>query len=313
MVARQGVDDEYHLSPDAVGGHPASPAGHPLDPLDAGEITRAVEILRRERLVTPQARFVSVSLSEPRKDQIAFAAQADCPAADQSAGTGHSGPPVGAVPREAFVVFLEPRQHTTYEAVVSLTADSVLSWRPVPGARAPVTLAEYVECERVTRADSRVRAGLERRGITSPEQVLVEAWGVGAFTAPEDAGRRVVWTLLFYRERPDDNPYAKPIHGLHAIVDLDDMTVVRVEDVGVVPLPPGSGAYAAGRTGPLRDDLKPIEIVQPQGPSFEVRGWEVRWQRWRLRLGFTAREGLVLHTIGYEGRAVHDQAGNLPA
>jgi len=32
VVARQGVDDEYHLSPDAVGGHPAAPAGHPLDP-----------------------------------------------------------------------------------------------------------------------------------------------------------------------------------------------------------------------------------------------------------------------------------------
>ena len=46
--------------------------------------------------------------------------------------------------------------------------------------------------------------------------------------------------------------------------------------------------------------IRPLEIIQPQGPSFEVRGWEVRWQRWRLRLGFTAREGLVLHTVGYE-------------
>ena len=24
------------------------------------------------------------------------------------------------------------------------------------------------------------------------------------------------------------------------------------------------------------------------------------WQRWRLRVGFTPREGLVLHTIGFE-------------
>ena len=54
VVARQGVDDEYHLSPDAVGGHPAAPAGHPLDPLDADEIRRAVAILRRERPVTPR-------------------------------------------------------------------------------------------------------------------------------------------------------------------------------------------------------------------------------------------------------------------
>ena len=67
-----------------------------------------------------------------------------------------------------------------------------------------------------------------------------------------------------------------------------------------MPLPPGSGAYAADRVGPLREDLRRLEILQPQGPSFEVRGWEVCWQRWRLRLGFTAREGLVLHTVGYE-------------
>ena len=95
-------------------------------------------------------------------------------------------------------------------------------------------------------------------------------------------------------------PYAKPIHGLHAIVDIDDMVVLRVEDLGPVTLPPGSGAYAADRVGELRGDLKPLEIVQPQGPSFDVRGWEVRWQRWRLHLGFTAREGLILHTVGYE-------------
>jgi primary-amine oxidase len=287
---RLGIEDPRH----------ASHGRHPLDPLDAGEIKRAVEILRRERPVTARARFVSVSLSEPGKDQIAFADAASRTAEGLPSSIGDSMSPTAAVPREAFVVLLEPGQHATYEAVVSLTTGSVVSWRPVPGARAPVTLAEYAECELVTRADPRVLAGLERRGITRPEQVLVEAWGIGSFTPAEEADRRVVWTLLFYRERPDDNPYAKPIHGLHAVVDLDDMTVVRVEDLGAVPLPPGAGAYAADRVTPLRDDLEPLEILQPMGPSFEIRGWEVRWQRWRLRLGFTAREGLVLHTVGYE-------------
>ena len=31
-----------------------------------------------------------------------------------------------------------------------------------------------------------------------------------------------------------------------------------------------------------------------------VRGHEVKWQKWSFRVGFTQREGLVLHTIGYE-------------
>jgi primary-amine oxidase len=259
----------------------ASAARHPLDPLSADEIRRAVKIFRADARATSAMRFVSVSLREPPKGEVASA----------RSGQGFR--------REAFIVALEPREHLTYEAVVSLTDRSVLTWRPVAGARAPVTLGEYAECERLVRADQRFREGLRRRGINHPDQVVVEAWGIGTFTGDQDAGRRLVWTLCFYRAEPGGNPYAKPIHGLHAVVDLDDMEVVRVEDAGVVPLPPGSGDYAAASIAP-RAGLKPIEIRQPAGVSFQVDGWEVRWQHWRFRLGFNAREGLVLHTIGYE-------------
>ena len=50
----------------------------------------------------------------------------------------------------------------------------------------------------------------------------------------------------------------------------------------------------------MRDDLKPLEITQPDGPSFAVDGNLVRWQRWSFRVGFDPYEGLVLHTIGYD-------------
>jgi primary-amine oxidase len=266
---------------DAAGAARTNAANHPLDPLNGGEIRQAVSILAADGRATAAMRFVSVSLHEPPKSEVA------------------SIRPGQAFRREAFIVALEPREHMTYEAVVSITAGSVLSWRPVPGVRAPITPGEYAECERLVRADRRFRDGLRRRGIHHPDQVLVEPWGIGAFIREEDEGRRLVWALTFYRASPGDNPYAKPIHGLHAVVDLDDMTVVRVEDLGVVPLPPGTGDYTAGGAVP-RTGLKPIEIRQPAGVSFQVDGWEVRWQNWRLRLGFSAREGLVLHTIGYE-------------
>jgi primary-amine oxidase len=217
---------------DQAGADGHGPARHPLDPLDAGEIARAVQILRRQRPVPADARFVSVTLHEPPKDQAGF------PAAESQGLT--------PVAREAAIVLRDPRQHATREAVVSLTEGSVRSWRTVPGAQAPLTATECRQCEAVTRTDPRIRAGLEQRGITDPGLVRVEAWGIGIFSAPEEAGRRLAWTLLFYREQPDGNPYAKPIHGLHAVVDLDDMTVLRVEDLGAIPLPPGSGAYGAG-------------------------------------------------------------------
>jgi primary-amine oxidase len=255
-------------------------ARHPLDPLSEHEIRQAVSILAGDGRVSPAMRFVSVSLREPPKGEVT------------------SFRPGQAFARAAFIVALDPREHLTYEAVVSITARSVVSWRRVPGARAPVTLGEYAACERLVRADRRFRAGLRRRGIHDPDRVLVEAWGIGTFAREEDAGRRLAWALTFYRASPGDNPYAKPIHGLHAVVDLDDMSVVRVEDLGAVPLPPGTGNYTIGGTTP-RPGLTPIELRQPAGVSFQVDGWEVRWQNWRFRLGFNAREGLVLHTIGY--------------
>ena len=52
--------------------------------------------------------------------------------------------------------------------------------------------------------------------------------------------------------------------------------------------------------GEPRTDLKPIEISQPEGVSFTVDGHEVAWQNWHFRVGFTPREGLVLHTVGWQ-------------
>jgi primary-amine oxidase len=83
-------------------------------------------------------------------------------------------------------------------------------------------------------------------------------------------------------------------------VDVQHDEVVSVEDHGVVPVPEAPGNYDAGSVGPMRTDLEPLDIVQPQGPSFDVTGNEVRWQRWRFRVSMHPLDGLVLHTVGYE-------------
>jgi len=65
MVTPPRAAEDDHAGPSAADGPPAAEIRHPLDPLDAGEIKRAVEILLRERPVTAEARFVSVTLNEP--------------------------------------------------------------------------------------------------------------------------------------------------------------------------------------------------------------------------------------------------------
>src|SRR5262249_62074436 len=115
--------------------------------------------------------------------------------------------------------------------------------------------------------------------------------------------------LTWIRTEERDNGYARPIEGLVTLVDLDRMEVVEVEDHGAVPLPPRDGNYTAAAlanprnlphvpAGP-RADVRKLEITQPDGPSFELSGHELTWQKWRLRIGFPPPGGVVLPTGGY--------------
>lgn len=53
-----------------------------------------------------------------------------------------------------------------------------------------------------------------------------------------------------------------------------------------------------------RTTTRPLQVVQPQGPSFEIRGHHVSWEKWMFRVGFNYREGLTLHDIRYDGRSL---------
>jgi primary-amine oxidase len=70
-----------------------------------------------------------------------------------------------------------------------------------------------------------------------------------------------------------------------------------VHDFGVVPVPREEANYAARFQKTWRSGLKPIEVVQPEGPSFTVDGWGVEGCGWSFRVGFTPREGLVLPAL----------------
>lgn len=55
----------------------------------------------------------------------------------------------------------------------------------------------------------------------------------------------------------------------------------------------------------IRKDLKPLNVVQPEGPSFKVTDESlIEWQKWRFRLGFNPREGATIHDVHYDGRSI---------
>ena len=143
-------------------------------------------------------------------------------------------------------------------------------------------------------------AALDRRGVVDRSLVQIDPWPAGTFGLGHEEGRRITRCLAYLRDSKEDNGYARPLEGLIAFVDMGRAEVLEVLDTGVVPFPSEHGSYYPEHNGPLRTDLKPLEIIQPEGPSFEVDGNLVRWQKWSLRIGMDPLEGLVLWTVGYE-------------
>jgi primary-amine oxidase len=164
-----------------------------------------------------------------------------------------------------------------------------------------MTADEMIECERAVLESPEFRAALEKHhGAVDPTLVMVDIWSAGYYGNTEEAGMRLARPLCFLRSDPTDNGYARPIEGIRPVVDLNAMKVIRVEDYGSWPLPPQAGTYAASRVPNQRTDIKPLEITQPEGPSFTVDGNVVTWQNWSFVVGFNAREGLTLHHLRYD-------------
>jgi primary-amine oxidase len=291
------LDDRFTRKERAMSIAMSSSVGvvHPLDPLTAEEIRAAVGTVRASERLGREVLFIRVFLHEPDKATVL----------DFREG--------GAVERQAFVMIRDRRARTTHEVIVSVTRCAIVSWKEVPGVQPPIVFDEFLECERVVQGNAAWQAAMRKRGVTDFALAMVDPWSAGYYGPADDPSRRLVRALTWVRASgasEQDNGYARPIEGLITVVDLDRMEVVDVEDHGVVPLPPRDGNYTAGAIrdpknlphypdGP-RTDLRQIDITQPEGPSFQLNGHELTWQKWRLRIGFTPREGLVLHTIGYE-------------
>jgi len=266
-------------------------ARHPLDPLTAGEVEETTRILNTSGRITPQVRIMAYSLMEPAKD-VVLAFQ-----------------PGQAVPREVFVVMRDHDRRLTIEAVVSLSQESISSWHERDDIQPALTYPEVFAAQQAVLADVAFQDAMSRRGITDLSSVVIYPWTAG-YRGPEDAASqgRFIRMEVALAEGPEDNYYAHPVEGVVATIELDTLSV-RIEDHGIVPIPTSPGNYTqdgirAAKNVPsfpdgVRSDVKPISITQPEGTSFQVDGHEVRWQKWRLHVGFTPREGLVLHMVEY--------------
>jgi primary-amine oxidase len=258
-------------------------ARHPLDPLSAEEIARAVGAVKAVRSDLRRPVYSLVALNEPAKNDILGR---------------QSGP------RRATVGLVDRSTGLTHEFVVLLAGSDgraiVESERVVEGVQPPILLEDFVGAADAVLADERFLAGLRRRGIDDPSQVQVDPLSPGSFPQNPE-GHRIVWATPYLRPTPKANGYARPIEHLRAAVDLNTGEVLRVIDEDpIVPLSTADGGYSTEQeVGGWRTDVAPLDIVQPDGPGFMVDGNEVSWQRWKLHVALHPVDGLVLSDVRY--------------
>eukprot|EP01018_Ginkgo_biloba_P026426 Gb_15152 [translate_table: standard] len=297
---------------------------HPLDPLSPAEIAVAISTVRaagETAQVRDGMRFIEVVLNEPEKHVVALADAYFFPPFQPSLLLKTKGGPVfpHQLPaRQARLIVYNKGSNETSIWVVELGEvhaatrgghhrGKVISVRVVADVQPPMDATEYAECEAVVKAYGPFREAMKKRGIEDMDLVMVDPWCVGYYGEDDAPSRRLAKPLIFCRSESDcpmENGYARPVEGIYVLVDMRKMEVLEFEDWKLVPLPPADPlrnyTTAETRGGVDRSDVKPLHIIQPEGPSFRVNGYRVIWQKWSFRVGFTPREGLVLYSVAYD-------------
>lgn len=259
-------------------------APHPLDQLSIVEVPAAAQLIRE--YASPKVlKFNCITLREPRKQDYAAYRHGQAPRPD----------------RRAFAIIIEQGSGLVAEVVANLTTSKVEEWKEVKDVMPTLTLEDLDVIERIARNDPRVIKACEDVGITDMSKVFLDGWAIG-YDERWGFERRLQQGLVYYRNHEFDNQYAHPLDfSVVADTEREEILSVDVRYVNgertAVPLTEHN--YLPDFIGDKyqHDRLKPIDITQPQGVSFQVRGNELSWAGYKMHVGFNYREGIVLSDV----------------
>ncbi|KAK6956850.1 hypothetical protein Daesc_002131 [Daldinia eschscholtzii] len=262
---------------------------HPFDPLSQDEIQSAIGIVKKAH---GEVFFNVVSLHEPRKAEMTkwLENPAETP----------------RPPRIADTVVIAPGGKV-YDGLIDLAAGKITKWELLDGLQPIITMEELVLVEHICRKDPKVIEQCEISGIPKEDmhKVYCDPWTIG-YDERHGNKIRLQQALMYYRPNVDDCQYQYPL-DFCPIFDAEKQEIIAI-DIPKVRRPVSKAPpinyhpAAIEKAGGYRNDLKPINITQPEGVSFKMKGRELEWQNWNFHIGFNYREGIVLNNITYNDK-----------
>lgn len=234
------------------------------------------------------------------------------------------------------IVILTPQSRSKHVAnFVAADLGRVTRFTQLPMGTQPGLAPEEVsEAEEIMRNDPRVQEAARQVGV-EPENLYADGWSIG-YDDRFPSSMRLQQCLVYARKSEHENLYAHPM-DFYVVLDSNAKKVLSIdfprhrgpssndeipdgrpgpatmdidEALGFaerkrIPPPMQSFDYLPDLMAddssmpPLRKDLKPLHVVQPEGVSYTLRGNEVSWQKWNFHVGFHPRDGLVISTVTY--------------
>ncbi|CAN6597418.1 hypothetical protein TRVA0_001S04236 [Trichomonascus vanleenenianus] len=289
---------------------------HPFDQLTTQELAIAMRVLKQHH-PGKTVHIKSVGSEEPPKKLMVPYLAAE-----------KAGRPIPPPPRIAHCIYYVMEEKQGNELWININEQKVVRYQSIAkGQHPPIDFYEAGRICEIFFKSEEFKAALQRCNLDhiTSSCVEVDGWMYGCDDPVEVP--RLMMMLVYCRDpkanNKDSNLYAFPLPFVPVYDVLEDK-LVRIDwcatggdddDIhgfNYNTRPDGKNAishcvgneYVPELQEQLRTDLKPYNVVQPEGPSFDLDGNLVKWQKWRFRVGFTPREGLVLHDVDYDGRNV---------
>lgn len=290
-------------------------APHPFDQLSLAEIESSVAFVKAQH-PDKLVHIKTVEREEPAKEIMVPFLEAE-----------RAGRPIAPPPRIAHNIYYILEEKCVSELWVNLNEGKVIKYVKHPkGVHPPIDPSEADAAFEAAMKHPDVIAAIKKSGLEDKvDLITADGWMYGC--DQEDEVPRYTMLLMYchspFNKHHDSNMYSYPIPFV-PVYDVLDKKIVRVDwcatgnendDVGAFDYntrPEGKSVldscedneYHPELLGDFRTDLKAYNVIQPDGPSYSLQGNLVQWQKWRFRVGFTPREGLVLHDLSFDGRPV---------
>ncbi|KAF9266379.1 peroxisomal copper amine oxidase [Marasmius fiardii PR-910] len=313
-------------------GKPAS-YQHPLDPLTPDEIAEISLVIRHYIAAETKVKaikFVTCYLLPPPKRAVLAHLGI-------SLTPGGSPEPAHPIVRKAEVDLLDAVSGEGYNTILVLKGDKwqVETFEQLPeGSQPQISPEELIEAENIVRENPRVQELARAVGV-EPHQIRCDGWSIG-YDDRFPQSTRIQQGLVFARFTEHDNLYAHPLDFI-PVIDCISRKLLHIDFPPNYLTSPNGPVLSTKTTAPpsieedaqeaskrdrippprkafdflpdlmekteegfkLREGLKPLHVVQPEGVSFTVNGHELEWQNWKMHIAFSHREGVVLSTITY--------------